>query len=383
MSTGLKKFFESESAGGIILVIVAILAMLVANSGLSTLYFDTLHTYFLGLSIHHWINDALMAVFFFSIGMEVKYELLSGSLNSKEKAVFPAFAAVGGMIAPAIIFTLFNSGDATAMRGWAIPTATDIAFALGVLSLLGNRVPTSLKAFLLALAIIDDLLAIIIIAAFYTSEISAIALLGAAFFTVVLFIMNKKFITNKWLYLVVGILLWYCVLKSGAHATLAGVIIGLAIPLQAKDGEKSLLKELEHGFAPYVNFFILPIFAFANAGIPLAGMSINSLFEPVPLGIMAGLLLGKPLGIIGFSYLSVKSGIAKLPEGVEIKHILSISVLCAIGFTMSIFISGLAFTGDSVELDKFARLGVLTVSTVSAILGYALLNMTLPKKDAK
>ncbi|USD64162.1 Na+/H+ antiporter NhaA [Vibrio sp. SCSIO 43136] len=380
MSDVIKDFFKMESAGGIILVIAAAIAMMVANSPLYGTYDSILHSYVAGMSVAHWINDGLMAVFFLLIGLEVKRELLEGALKSKETAIFPAIAAVGGMLAPALVYVLFNSGNPDALQGWAIPAATDIAFALGIMALLGKRVPVSLKVFLLALAIIDDLGVVVIIALFYSGELSTTALLAGFIATAVLFIMNMKHVTKLRWYMIVGAILWFSVLKSGVHATLAGVVIGFAIPLKGNKGEHSPLKHMEHALHPYVAFLILPIFAFANAGISLEGISLSSLTSMLPLGIALGLLVGKPLGIFSFSWVAVKMGVAKLPEGINFKHIFAVSVLCGIGFTMSIFISSLAFTGASAEFDTLARLGILMGSTTAAVLGYALLSMSLPKK---
>jgi NhaA family Na+:H+ antiporter len=346
------------------------------------MYQGVLHTYVFGLSISHWINDGLMAIFFFLIGLEVKRELLEGALKSKETAIFPAIAAVGGMLAPALIYVLFNMGDPEAMSGWAIPAATDIAFALGIMALLGKRVPVALKVFLLALAIIDDLGVIVIIALFYSSDLSTLALTIGFIMTAVLFMLNAKKVTSIPVYLLVGAVLWVSVLASGVHATLAGVVLGFAIPLKGNEGEKSPLKHIEHALHPYVAFLILPIFAFANAGISLEGVSMSGLTSMLPLGIALGLLVGKPLGIFSFSWFAVKLGVAKLPEGVDFKQVFAVSVLCGIGFTMSIFISSLAFTGVSPEFDTYARLGILMGSTTAAVLGYMLLNFSLPKEEA-
>ncbi|EKO3372447.1 Na+/H+ antiporter NhaA [Vibrio fluvialis] len=379
MTDMIRDFFKLESAGGILLVIAAAIAMTIANSPLNEIYQGALHSYVFGMSVSHWINDGLMAVFFLLIGLEVKRELLEGALKSRETAIFPAIAAVGGMLAPALIYVLFNSGDAEAIQGWAIPAATDIAFALGIMALLGKRVPVSLKVFLLALAIIDDLGVVVIIALFYTSDLSTIALTVGFIMTAVLFMLNAKHVTKLSAYLVVGLILWVAVLKSGVHATLAGVVIGFAIPLKGNKGEHSPLKHLEHALHPYVAFGILPLFAFANAGISLEGVSFSSLASTLPLGVALGLLIGKPLGIFSFSVIAVKAGVAKLPEGINFKHIFAVSVLCGIGFTMSIFISSLAFGSANVDYDTYARLGILMGSTTAAILGYVLLRLSLPK----
>ncbi|OAJ96222.1 Na+/H+ antiporter NhaA [Vibrio bivalvicida] len=382
MNDIIRDFFKMESAGGILLVIAAAIAMTIANTSLNDVYQAFLHTYVFGMSISHWINDGLMAVFFLLIGLEVKRELLEGALKSKETAIFPAIAAVGGMVAPALVYLMFNYGDAQAVQGWAIPAATDIAFALGIMALLGKRVPVSLKVFLLALAIIDDLGVVVIIALFYTGDLSTTALAVGFAMTAALFILNAKKVTKLTPYMIVGAILWFAVLKSGVHATLAGVVIGFAIPLQGKKGEHSPLKHMEHALHPYVAFGILPLFAFANAGISLEGVSIDGLTSMLPLGIAMGLLLGKPLGIFSFSWIAVKSGVAKLPEGITFRHIFAVSVLCGIGFTMSIFISSLAFGPVNVEFDTYARLGILMGSTTAALLGYFLLHISLPKKSA-
>jgi NhaA family Na+:H+ antiporter len=382
MSDIIRDFFKMESAGGILLVIAAAIAMTIANTELNEAYQGFLHTYILGMSVSHWINDGLMAVFFLLIGLEVKRELLEGALKSKETAIFPAIAAVGGMLAPALVYVAFNAGDAQAIQGWAIPAATDIAFALGIMALLGKRVPVSLKVFLLALAIIDDLGVVVIIALFYTGDLSTTALAVGFAMTAALFMLNAKKVTKLTPYMIVGAILWFAVLKSGVHATLAGVVIGFAIPLQGNKGEHSPLKHMEHALHPYVAFGILPLFAFANAGISLEGVSLSSLGSALPLGIALGLLVGKPLGIFTFSWVAVKSGVAKLPKGVNFMHIFAVSVLCGIGFTMSIFISSLAFGTVNAEFDTYARLGILMGSTTAALLGYFLLHISLPKKAA-
>ncbi|EGQ99624.1 na+/H+ antiporter NhaA [Vibrio cholerae HE39] len=378
----IRDFFKMESAGGILLVIAAAIAMVIANSAMAEGYQAFLHTYVFGMSVSHWINDGLMAVFFLLIGLEVKRELLEGALKSRETAIFPAIAAVGGMLAPALIYVAFNFNDPAAIQGWAIPAATDIAFALGIMALLGKRVPVSLKVFLLALAIIDDLGVVVIIALFYSSDLSTIALTIGFIMTGVLFMLNAKHVTKLSIYLVAGLILWIAVLKSGVHATLAGVVIGFAIPLKGNKGEHSPLKHLEHALHPYVAFAILPVFAFANAGISLQGVSLAGLTSMLPLGVALGLFLGKPLGIFSFSWAAVKLGVAKLPEGINFKHIFAVSVLCGIGFTMSIFISSLAFGQANEAYDTYARLGILMGSTTSALLGYSLLRLSLPLKKA-
>ncbi|EGQ8203741.1 TPA: Na+/H+ antiporter NhaA [Vibrio cholerae O1] len=382
MSDMIRDFFKMESAGGILLVIAAAIAMVIANSAMGEGYQAFLHTYVFGMSVSHWINDGLMAVFFLLIGLEVKRELLEGALKSRETAIFPAIAAVGGMLAPALIYVAFNFNDPAAIQGWAIPAATDIAFALGIMALLGKRVPVSLKVFLLALAIIDDLGVVVIIALFYSSDLSTIALTIGFIMTGVLFMLNAKHVTKLSIYLVAGLILWIAVLKSGVHATLAGVVIGFAIPLKGNKGEHSPLKHLEHALHPYVAFAILPVFAFANAGISLQGVSLAGLTSMLPLGVALGLFLGKPLGIFSFSWAAVKLGVAKLPEGINFKHIFAVSVLCGIGFTMSIFISSLAFGQANEAYDTYARLGILMGSTTAALLGYSLLRLSLPLTKA-
>ena len=381
MSDMIREFFKLESAGGILLVIAAAIAMVVANTGFGDAYNAVLHSYVFGMSVSHWINDGLMAIFFLLIGLEVKRELLEGNLKSKETAIFPAIAAVGGMLAPALIYAMFNYGDPQAIQGWAIPAATDIAFALGIMALLGKRVPIALKVFLLALAIIDDLGVVVIIALFYSGDLSTMALTIGFIMTGILMMMNARNVTKLSWYVVVGFILWVAVLKSGVHATLAGVVIGFSIPLRGKPGEHSPLRHLEHVLHPYVAYAILPIFAFANAGISLQGVSLSGLTSMLPLGIALGLFIGKPLGIFTFSWLAVKTGLAHLPEGVGFRHIFAVSVLCGIGFTMSIFISSLAFTGVSTEFDTYARLGILLGSTTSALVGYTLLSLSLPKRS--
>lgn len=380
MLNQIKRFFSTDASTGIILVIAAILAMIVANSDWLPFYKDFLHIDILGMSLSHVVNDGLMALFFLSIGLEVKEELIHGSLNSKEAAIFPLIAALGGMLMPAIIFLLFNQNDPESIQGWAIPAATDIAFALGILALLGDRVPTGLKVFLLALAIIDDLGVIIIIAFFYTSNLSPLALLTAFSMTLILFMMNAKKVTGLPAYLLVGFILWFSVLQSGVHATLAGVVLGFAIPINGNKGHPSPLKTLDKRLDPWVSFLILPLFAFVNAGVVLEGLSFSDLLTPVPLGVALGLVIGKPLGVVSFSYLAVKFNIANLPKNVDFKHIFAISGLCGIGFTMSIFIASLAFGHLDNEFENLSRLGILFGSTVAAILGYFALRWSLQKR---
>ncbi|PHM28251.1 Na+/H+ antiporter NhaA [Xenorhabdus budapestensis] len=387
MTTIIRQFLKLEAAGGILLIVAAIIALVMANTPFQSIYHQFLNlpvaVQFAALEINKpfllWINDGLMAIFFLIVGLEVKRELMEGSLASRDKAIFPAIAAVGGMLAPALVYLLFNGNDEITRQGWAIPAATDIAFALGVMALLGKRVPTALKVFLLALAIIDDLGVIIIIALFYTKSISMVALGLAAAMTGLLAWMNWRGIAKTSAYLAVGVILWVCILKSGVHATLAGVIVGSLIPLRYKKGH-SPSEALEHGLHPWVAYLILPLFAFANAGVSLQGVTLSGLTGLLPMGVVLGLFIGKPLGIFLFSWLSVKLGIAKLPTGIGLPQIFAVSVLCGIGFTMSIFISGLAFEGLSDTFSTYSRLGILIGSTMAAIIGYGLLNALLPKK---
>lgn len=384
----IRKFLQLESASGILLLAFAMLAMLFANTPLKDLYFDFLSmpvSIQIGLfSIYKpllmWVNDGFMAMFFVLIGLEVKREMMVGAISSYQRAIFPAIGALGGMIVPALVFTLINNDSPEFQQGWAIPMATDIAFALGVLGLLGKRVPFALKIFLLALAIIDDLGAIVVIAIFFSHELSTTALISAAIAIAVLIIMNRMRVTAICAYMVVGLILWASVLKSGVHATLAGVIIGFCVPLKGKNGEEPLA-HFEHLLAPWCSFVILPLFAFSNAGVSLAGMSLSTLFSPLTMGVALGLLVGKTLGVFSFSFLAVKLGIAQLSEGINFKQIFAVSVLCGIGFTMSMFLAGLAFGGDEADgqFISLARLGILIGSGISAVLGYYLLKLcTMP-----
>lgn len=390
MTNLIRQFVRLEASGGIVLIVAALIALVMANTSLSGIYLG-----FLDLPLSAgvapfgveqpmllFINDALMAIFFLMVGLEVKRELVEGALAKREQAMFPAIAALGGMIAPALIFLLFNGSDEVARQGWAIPAATDIAFALGVMALLGSRVPTGLKVFLLALAIIDDLGAIVIIALFYSHNISYLALGGAAVCIALLALMNWRGVGKPLPYLVIGAVLWVFVLKSGIHATLAGVILGFLIPLQTKN-KQSPARTVEHGIHPWVAWLILPLFAFANAGVSLQDVSVESLASLLPMGIAAGLLLGKPIGIMLSCLLATKLGIARLPEGISFKHIAAVSVLCGIGFTMSIFIASLAFAGAHESMLTYSKIGILLGSTLSALLGYLLLSLALPAKVAK
>ena len=378
----IQEFLKLESASGIILVGAAVLALIISNSPLSSLYdlfLDTpveirIGALHLAKPLLLWINDGLMAIFFLLIGLEVKREILDGQLSSISQVALPGIAAIGGMAIPALIYILFNISNASALNGWAIPSATDIAFALGILALLGSRVPLSLKLFLLTLAIIDDLGAIVIIAIFYSGDLSVTSLIFAAVTIAILFAMNLLGVKRIAAYVVVGLILWICVLKSGVHATLAGVILAFAIPLRTKEDEPCPLREMEHSLHPWIAFGIMPIFAFANAGVSLEGMSFGSLFEPIPIGIALGLFLGKQAGVFGFSLAAVKLGLAKLPSDINWRMIYGTSVLCGIGFTMSLFISTLAFDSSITDDAASARIGILVGSFISAIAGYLILS---------
>ena len=389
MTQFLKEFIQKESSAGILLIFVTILALFLQNSFLTEFYTNFLHTpveiRFGELQIAKplllWVNDGLMAVFFFLIGLEVKREVMEGHLSSLKQITLPGIAAVGGMVVPALVFIAFNKGDSFAMNGWAVPTATDIAFALGILSLLGPRVPVSLKIFLMALAIIDDLGAIVIIALFYTSELSTMSITIAAIALIILFIMNSMNVAIKSAYIVVGIILWVSVLKSGVHATLAGVALAFMIPLSSKDKEGnsfSMAKEMEHDLHYWVAFFILPLFAFVNAGVDLKSISIEEMAGPVPLGIMLGLFIGKQVGVFGFSWLAIKMGIASLPKDSNWTLLYGVSVLTGIGFTMSLFVDSLAY--NDTQLYHYAdKLAILLGSFLSAIVGYLILRMKVGK----
>ncbi len=385
----IRDFLRLESASGILLLIAAILAVLIENSPAQALYGTLLNTpvdirigvFEIAKPLLLWINDGLMAIFFFLIGLEIKREIIRGELSDPTQITLPIIAAAGGMIVPAVIYLFFNWGNSAALRGWAIPSATDIAFALGVLSLLGKRVPSALKLFLLTLAIADDMGAIIIIALFYTANVSIGSLLVAAAALIVLFILNRKGVLSVAPYLLVGLILWVSVLKSGVHATLAGVLLALFIPLKSSaKGVPSPLEQLEHDIHPTVAYAILPLFAFANAGVSLRGFSVYSLLAPVPLGIAAGLFIGNQLGVFSFSWIAIKLKLARLPNGVNWLQLYGVSLLCGIGFTMSLFISSLAFGRGSPGLAVDDRLGILLGSILSAIVGYFVLRFALNKK---
>jgi NhaA family Na+:H+ antiporter len=389
--TSVKEFLQKESAGGLLIIAAAMLAMLAENSPLKSLYDAWLSTpvgfqfgaFLLNKPLLLWINDGLMAVFFFLIGLEIKREFLEGELSDHSRIILPGIAAAGGMVVPALVYVAFNHGDPVALSGWAIPTATDIAFALGVLSLLGNRVPHSLKLFLLTLAVIDDLGAIIIIALFYSGALSVSSLLAAGGSLVALLIINRRGITRIAPYLLIGLVLWVAVLKSGVHATLAGVVLAFFIPLKDKNTGGSPLMQLEHMLHPYVAFLILPLFAFANTGISLTGLSPQSLLHPVPLGIAAGLLIGKQIGVFGFTWLAIKLGFGKLPEGAGWIPLYGIAALCGIGFTMSLFISSLAAEQIGTGMMVDDRLGILGGSLLSAVIGYLVLAYSLERTSSR
>jgi NhaA family Na+:H+ antiporter len=374
----LRRFLDSESSAGVFLMFTAAAAILVANSPLSGPYFGALHAYVGPLSLSHWINDALMAVFFLMVGLEIKREMIDGHLSSWPRRILPGAAAAGGMIAPALIFLAFNSDNPPALRGWAIPMATDIAFALGVLSLLGPRVPLSLKVFLAALAIIDDLGAVIVIALFYTDDLAVGYLGGAAAVTAALFALARFRVNSLVPYLALGAVLWFLVLKSGIHATLAGVILALTIPILRTPGapeasaDVSPLHRLEHGLATPVAFFVVPVFGFANAGVSFAGFTPAALADPLTLGVAAGLFLGKLVGVFGAVVLLVRTGLVDLPAGASWAQTAGVSLLCGIGFTMSLFIGLLAFD-DPVLQDK-VKIGILAGSLVSGVAGYLVLS---------
>ena len=380
----IQRFLKLESAGGILLLFSAAVAMLLANSPLSSQYHDFLNlpvslqigSFSINKTLIHWINDGFMAVFFVLVGMEVKKELFEGALSSYQQAIFPAIAAVGGMIVPALVYWFIAKQDPSLANGWAIPMATDIAFALGIMALLSKQVPLPLKIFLLALAIIDDLGAIVVIALFFSHELSVQALIFSGISILTLVLLNRFRVSALCAYMVVGAILWASVLKSGVHATLAGVIIGFCIPLKGKKGERPL-HDFEHILAPWSSFVILPLFAFANAGVSFDGIDVSMISSPLLLAIACGLIIGKPVGVFGFSYISVKLGLAKLPDGIKFKQIFAVAVLCGIGFTMSMFLASLAFNADAGEsVNTLSRLGILLGSTVSATLGYLFLKQT-------
>jgi Na+:H+ antiporter, NhaA family len=378
-----RDFLQKEATAGIVLMAAAGLALLVANSPLAPAYFGLQHTVFAGLDLLHWINDGLMAVFFLLIGLEVKREILQGELSTWPRRILPGIAALGGMVMPALIYVVVTGSNPEMLRGWAIPMATDIAFALGVLALLGSRVPLSLKVFLTAVAVIDDLGAVMVIALFYTADLSLPALALAGLVLLALIGLNRFGLTRLPIYLILGLVLWVCVLRSGVHATLAGVALALTIPIGRRQRGSEIhadspLHRLEHALHPWVAFLILPIFGFANSGVSFAGMSPAALLAPVPLGIAMGLFIGKQLGVFGFAWLAVRTGYANLPARATWMQLYAISLLCGIGFTMSLFIGTLAFL-DSPDLIVATKLGVLGGSLVSAVTGWVLLRLGTDK----
>ena len=386
ISSPFKWFFKLEAASGLVLLISAIIALIISNSSYESIYFNTLNKYiFIGiknfgikLSVLHWINDALMAIFFFFVTLEIKREFIQGELSSIKQAILPIIAAVGGMLVPALIYIYINLETPETLTGWAIPSATDIAFSIGILSLLGSRVPLSLKVFLTALAIIDDLGAIIIIAFFYTSDLS-IKYLGLIIITFIILIMLNRFGVKKFLpYLVVGLCLWFFTHESGIHATIAGVLLAISIPHRNKEHDFSLLVKIEHRISLYVAYFIMPLFAFANAGVSLAGITFSSLLSPVPLGILLGLFIGKQVGVFIFSYGSIKLGIAQMPTNSNWVNFYGVGILTGIGFTMSLFIGNLAFVENTQYIDG-VKIGVLAGSLLSTLIGYFLLLITSKK----
>ena len=376
-------FFKLEAASGLILLIAAILALIISNGSYSELYFQTLEKYlFIGinefglkLSVIHWINDALMAIFFFFVTLEIKREFLQGELSNIKQALLPIIAAVGGMLVPALIYVFINFGDTETLTGWAIPSATDIAFSLGVLSLLGKRVPLSLKVFLTALAIIDDLGAIVIIAIFYSGDLSIKYLLLMLLAFLILLSINKFNIKKFLPYLVIGVFLWDFTHNSGIHATIAGVLLATTIPHRKNEKDFSLLIKIEHAISPYVAFGIMPLFAFANAGVSLEGLSFSSLLDKVPLGILLGLFVGKQLGVFIFSYISIKLKVAQMPSNTSWYNFYGVGVLTGIGFTMSLFVGNLAFA-ENIQYMDGVKIGVLTGSLLSTLFGYFLILLT-------
>jgi len=388
----INKFLQQESSGGILLMVAAVVAIILANTPFSTYYnllIDTPVAVQVGaLKIDKplllWVNDGFMAVFFLLVGLELKREFLEGELSDPKKIILPGLGAIGGMAIPALIYILLNQNDPIAMKGWAIPAATDIAFALGVLTLLGSRVPTSLKVFLTSLAIFDDIGAILIIAFFYTSKISATALIVAAVCIVVLYYINKRNVTAISIYVATGLVLWVALLKSGVHATLAGVVLAIFIPNKsASESEKSPLQILEHDLHSVVAFIILPVFAFCNSGITLTGLGPDQIFHGIPLGIALGLFIGKQIGIFGLCWLGIKMGITKLPEEISWSALYGTAILCGIGFTMSLFIGSLAFEETGVNYMFDERLGIILGSLASGILGYFVLKSSLKSINAE
>jgi len=380
LSKPFKWFFQLEAASGLVLLIAAIVALIISNSNFNELYFNTLEQYlFIGinnfglkLSVHHWINDLLMAIFFFFVTLEIKREFIQGELSNLKKALLPIIGAVGGMVIPALVYVVINFGNTETLNGWAIPSATDIAFSLGILSLLGSRVPISLKIFLTALAIIDDLGAILIIAFFYSGDLS-VSYLSLILISYIFLLVLNKFGIKKFIpYLIIGAFMWFFTYKSGIHATIAGVLLASTIPHRIKEKDFSLLIKLEHAISPYVAFIIMPIFAFANAGVSLEGLSLSSLLLPVPLGILLGLFIGKQVGVMIFSFIAVKTGVAQMPDNSSWLSLYGVSVLTGIGFTMSLFVGNLAFA-ENIQYIDGVKIGVLAGSLLSTLFGYFIL----------
>ena len=380
ITQAIKNFFSREEKSGILLLLFATLALITVNSPLQSLYYDIKYTdipislgdFNFTKSVSHWVNDGLMAIFFFVIGLELKREILEGELSSFDRMVLPAIAAVGGMAAPALIYILININNPENMSGWAIPTATDIAFSLAVLLIIGKSVPLSLKVFLLSLAIIDDLGAVLIIAFFYTAEISSVYLLYSLIVFGLLVVVNLSGNQKMYIYMVLGIFLWYFVLKSGVHATIAGVLLATTIPNNVENNvDHSMLKHLEHKLHNFVGILVLPVFAFFNSDINFSDVTMSSVYSPLSMGVILGLLLGKPIGITLFTYVGMKTKLFSLPENVTLKDVFGLSLLCGIGFTMSLFINGLAFT-ETYLIDS-SKLGIFIGSIVSAIAGYLIL----------
>ncbi|WES70767.1 Na+/H+ antiporter NhaA [Superficieibacter sp. HKU1] len=374
--------FQSASAGGIVLIIASAAAIAVANSSLVEIYRWLLHYSIAGLSLELWVNDALMAIFFLLVGLEIKRELLIGQLATWGQRALPGLAALGGMAVPALIYLGFNLSNGETIAGWAIPSATDIAFALGVLALLGSRVPISLKIFLSALAVLDDMGAVIIIALFYTGGISAAMLAAAAGIVVLLMVMNRMGVKRLTPYLLAGALLWFFMLQSGVHATIAGILLALFIPLKGKDEQQDApLDKLEHALSPWVTFLILPLFGFANAGVSLSGLTMDDLLSPVPVGVALGLFIGKQIGVFGMALLAIKTGLAPRPHGSSWSQIYGVSVLCGIGFTMSLFIGNLAFARSPLLVDE-VKIGVLAGSIVAALVGMLILRFSSSRNES-
>jgi len=386
LSKPFKWFFQLEAASGLVLLIAAIVALVVSNSNFSDLYFSTLNQYFfiginefgLKLSVHHWINDLLMAIFFFFVTLEIKREFIQGELSNLKKAMLPIIAAIGGMVVPALFYVVINFGNSETLQGWAIPSATDIAFSLGILSLLGSRVPISLKIFLTALAIIDDLGAILIIAFFYSGDLSISYLSLILISYICLLVLNKCGVKKFLPFLLVGTFMWFFTYKSGIHATIAGVLLASTIPHRIKDKDFSLLIKIEHAISPYVAFMIMPLFAFANAGVSLEGLTLSSLMMPVPFGILLGLFVGKQVGVMMFSFFAVKFGVAQMPDNSNWFTLYGVSILTGIGFTMSLFVGNLAFIESTQYIDG-VKIGVLAGSLLSTIFGYFMLSISTKK----